>query len=171
MKHLQEKCWGNRVLTTATALLCLAACADQGAHMLVDGKPASGYVRLRQGQVGYMGGTLQKAGEVGFHRPTYLNGGRLNVGTGVLDYQGSGYVFGVGGLGAEGIDVGDIDAKGEVYGLKRLQDFSGTYVRAAQLTVGGLWLKNANDVTIHLVSKQSAILILAGDTVVIKLNH
>ena len=139
--------------------------------MLVDGKPVAGRVRLRQRQVGYMGGTLQKAGEVGFHRPTCLNGGTLNVGTGVLDYQGSGYAFGVRGLGAEGIDVGDIDAKGEVYGLKRLQDFSGTYVRAAQLTVGGLWLKNANGVTIHLVSKQSAILILAGDAVLIRLNH
>jgi hypothetical protein len=55
--------------------------------------------------------------------------------------------------------------------LGRLQDFSGTYVRAAQLTVGGLWLKNANRVTVHLVSKQGAILILAGDAVVIKLNY
>jgi hypothetical protein len=161
----------SRVLIAATALLCFAGCANQGAPLLVEGKPVSAYVRLRQGQVGYMGGTLQKEGEVGFHRPEYLDEGRLNVGTGALDYQGSEYAFGVRGLGAEGIDVADIEAKGEVYGLERLQDFSGTYVRAPQLTVGGLWLKNANGVTIHLVSEQSAILILAGDAVVIKLNQ
>jgi hypothetical protein len=162
---------GSRVLIAATALLCFAGCANQGAPLLVEGKPVSGQVRLTQGQVGYMGGTLQKEGEVGFHRPEYLDGGRLNVGTGALDYQGSEYAFGVRGLGAEDIDVADIEAKGEVYGLERLQDFSGTYVRAPQLTVGGLWLKNANGVTIHLVSMQSAILILAGDAVVFKLNH
>jgi hypothetical protein len=74
-------------------------------------------------------------------------------------------------LGAEGIEVTNIEAVGEIYGLGRLQDFPGTYVRAPQLTVGGLWLKNANGVTIHLVSKQSAILIVAGDAVVFKLNH
>jgi hypothetical protein len=153
-------------LIAASALLCLAGCANQGAQL--PGKPLSGYIRLSQEQVGYMGGTLQKEGEVGFHRPTYIAGGRLNVGTGVLDYQGSEYAFGVRGLGAEGIDVGKIEAKGEVYGLERLQDFSGTYVRAPQLTVGGLWLKNANGVTMHLVSEQSAILILACDAVVIK---
>jgi hypothetical protein len=118
-----------------------------------------------------VGGTLQKEGEVGFHRPTYIAGGRLNAGTGVLNYQGSEYAFGVRGLGAEGIDVANIEAKGEVYGLERLQDFLGTYVQAPQLTVGGLWLKNANGVTMHLVSKQSAILILAGDAVVIKMNR
>jgi hypothetical protein len=162
---------GSRVLIAATALLCFSGCANQGAPLLVEGKPVSGQVRLTQEQVGYMGGTLQKQDEVGFHRPTYLDGGRLNVGTGVFDYQGSGYAFGVRGLGCEGIDVGDIKAKGEVYGLERLQDFSGTYVRASQLTIGGLWLKNAKGVTIHLVSKQSAILIVAGDAVVFKLNH
>lgn len=162
---------GSRVLIAATALLSFAGCANQGAPLLVEGKPVSGQVRLRQGQVGYMGGTLQKEGEVGFHRPTYLAGGRLNVGTGVLDYQGSGYAFGVRGLGAEGIDVADIEAKGEVYGLERLQDFSGTYVRAPQITAGGLWLKNANGVTMHLVSKVGAILIVGGDAVVIKLNQ
>jgi hypothetical protein len=52
-----------------------------------------------------------------------------------------------------------------------LQDFPGTYVRAPQITVGGLWLKNANGVTMHLVSKQGAILILASDAVVIKMNR
>jgi hypothetical protein len=154
-------------------LLCLAGCANQGAPLLVEGKPVSGQVRLTQEQVGYMGGGKVQGSEgfIGFHRPEYLAGGRLNVGTGVLDYQGSGYAFGVRGLGAEGIEVANIEAMGEVYGLERLQDFPGTYVLAPQITAGGLWLKNANGVTMHLVSKVGAILILAGDAVVIKLNQ
>ena len=124
---------GSRVLIAATALLGFAGCANQGAPLLVQGKPVSGQVRLTQEQVGYMGsGNDRRADTVGFHRPEYLAGGRLNVGTSVLDYQGSGYAFGVRGLGAEGIEVANIEAMGEVYGLERLQDFPGTYVQAHQ---------------------------------------
>lgn len=163
---------GSRVLIAATSLLCLAGCANQGAPLLVEGKPVSGQVRLTQEQVGYMGSSNdRRADAVGFLRPEYLDGGRLNVGTGILDYQGSGHAFGVCGLGAEGIEVANIEAMGEVYGLERLQDFPGTYVLAPQITAGGLWLKNANGVTMHLVSKLGAILIVAGDAVVFKLNH
>jgi hypothetical protein len=79
----------------------------------------------------------RKKSEIGFHRPVYIGGGRLNVGTGVLDYQGSGYAFSIRGLGAEGLDVSKVEAKGDVYGLERLQDFSGSYVQAPQITVGG----------------------------------
>jgi hypothetical protein len=39
----------------------------------------------------------RKKSEIGFHRPVYIGGGRLNVGTGVLDYQGSGYAFSIRG--------------------------------------------------------------------------
>ena len=159
-------------LIAATAFLCLAGCANQGAQLLVQGKPVSGYLRLTQEQVGYMGsGKLQGENGVGFHRPEYLEGGRLNVGAGVLDCQDSGYAFGVRGLGAEGIEVSKIEAAGEVYGLECLQDFPGTYVRAPQISAGGLWLNNANGVTVHLVSKEGAILILASDAVVIKVNR
>jgi hypothetical protein len=163
----------NGVLIAAIALPCLAGCTNQGAQLLIQGKPASGYVRLTQEQVGYMGsGKVQGSeGFVGFHRPEYLDGGRLNVGTGLLNYEGSKYAFGVRGLGAEGIEVAKIEAEGEAYGLERLQDFPGTYVRAPQISAGGLWLKNRNGVTMHLVSKQGAVLILAGDAVVIKMNH
>jgi hypothetical protein len=47
----------------------------------------------------------------------YIERGRLNVGGGVLDYQGRRYPFDVHGLGAAGIGVAKIEAKGEVYGL------------------------------------------------------
>ena len=57
----------------------------------------------------------------------YLGSG--SAGNGVLRYQGSTYPFNVGGLGVEGIGISKIEAKGEVYGLKRLGDFPGAYVQ------------------------------------------
>jgi hypothetical protein len=173
-------------LIAAAALLYLAGCANQGAPLSVQGKPLSGYVRLTQAQVGYLdtyigngepialvGGS---AGEGQFHWPEFIEGGRLNVGSGVLDYQGRGYHFDVRGLGAAGIGISKIEAKGEVYGLERLRDFPGAYIQAPQTStekglsyrfiVGnpGLWLKNANGVIIHLqdASQQGAVLGLAG---------
>jgi hypothetical protein len=170
-------------LIAAAALLCLAGCANQGAPLSVQGKPLSGYVRLTQAQVAYLdsyigngepnelvGGT---AGEEQFHWPEFVAGGRLNVGSGVLDYQGRGYPFDVRGLGAGGIGTAKIEAKGEVYGLERLRNFPGAYIQAPQTSTekglshrfipgnAGLWLKNANGVIMHLVA-QHAILGLAG---------
>jgi hypothetical protein len=63
------------------------------------------------------------AGEGQFHWPEFVADGRLNVGSGVLDYQGRGYPFYVRGLGAAGIGISKIEAKGEIYGLERLRDF------------------------------------------------
>jgi hypothetical protein len=168
-------------LIPVAALLCLAGCGNQGTPLSVQGKPLSGYVRLTQAQVAYLdsyigngepnelvGGT---AGEEQFHWPEFVAGGRLNVGSGVLDYQGRGYPFDVRGLGAGGIGTAKIEAKGEVYGLERLRDFPGAYVQAPQTSTesyrfirgnAGLWLKNANGVIMHLVAHK-AILGLAGD--------
>jgi hypothetical protein len=70
-------------LIAATALLGLAGCGNEGAQLVVQGKPVSGYLRLSEEQVGYMGsGKLQGEDGLGFHRPEYLEGGRLNVGAG-----------------------------------------------------------------------------------------
>jgi hypothetical protein len=38
------------------------------------------------------------------------------------------------GLGLAGIGAADIEAKGEVYDVERVRDFSGAYIRAAQYT-------------------------------------
>lgn len=153
------------------ALLPLAGCASH-APLSIQGKPVSGYVRLAQEQVGYMGsGKLQGEDGVGFHRPEYFERGRLNVGSGILDYHGRRYAFGVRGLGIEGIELSKIEASGEVYGLARLQDFSGTYVRAAQNTVGGLWLENQQGTIIRLQAREAVPLFPAGDAVIFKLNR
>ena len=176
--HEQKLALGrrNRVVprlmfpVATVALLSLAGCANH-APLSIEGKPVSGYLRLSQEQVGYMGsGHDRREYAVGFHRPEYLDGGRLNVGTGELDYQGRRYAFGVRGLGAAGIEVAKIEASGQVYGLTRLQGFSGTYVRAAQYTVAGLWLENEKGIIIHLNEREAVPLFPAADTVVFKLN-
>lgn len=59
-------------------------------------------------------------------------------GNGTLTYQGKEYPFSI-----EGIEVGDVGggearAAGDVFGLKKLEDFSGTYQAvSANLTLGG----------------------------------
>ena len=178
------------LLIAVAALLCLAGCANQGAQLGMEGKPLSGYVRLTQRQVAYLesyiadgepGSATGAAKESQFHLPRYAERGRLNVGSGVLDCRGREYRFDVRGLGAAGIGAAKIEAKGEVYGLERLSDFSGDYIQAPQTSTvnartfikpyQGLWLKNAHGVIIHLVEKEGAILGPAGDDIVIKMNE
>jgi len=115
-------------------------------------------------------GKLQGEDGVGFHRPTYLKRGRLNVGAGVLEYQGRRYTFGVRGLGAEGIETANIEASGQVYGLARLRDFSGTFFRAGQSTLTGSWLQNKKGVIIRLAERNAVPLFPVRGSVIIKLK-
>jgi hypothetical protein len=108
----ERETWWRRsaVLALGTAgLLSITGCANQSAVSL-EGKPLSGYVRMTQVQAAYLGSG--------------------NAGGGVLKYKGSTYPFSVGGLGVGGIGVSKIEARGEVYGLQRLDDFAGAYAQA-----------------------------------------
>jgi hypothetical protein len=75
------------------------------------------------------------------------------------------------GLGAAGVGATPIQANGEVYGLERVGDVSGAFVRAAQNNVGGLWLRTKNGVIIHIEAPEAVPLFPAGDAVIIKLNQ
>ena len=152
--------WFRRALFPigVAALLSLAACANQGGSLSLQGKPLSGYVRMTQVQAAYLGSG--------------------NAGSGVLYYQGSRYPFSVGGLDVGGIGISKIEAKGEVYGLKRLSDFPGAYVQGrygfalGNASTGDLWLKNANGVIMRLVAKRQGLMLsLGGDAVVIQMNQ
>jgi hypothetical protein len=179
-----------RFLIAAAALLCIAGCTHQDIPLSLVGKPLSGYVRLTQKQVGYAfsyigngetGMDLGQAGMWMFHVPAYVEKGRLNVGSGVLDYQDQKYPFYVRGLGAGGIGITNIQARGEVYGLERLGDFPGAYVRAPEASTvnprafvqpnRGIFLKNANGVIMRLEEQRGAIMAMAGDTVEIKVSQ
>lgn len=79
----------------------------------------------------------------------------VSWGDGVLTYQGKQYKFSVSGLSVVDVGVSKVTAKGEVFNLKKLEDFSGNYVAAeAGAAVGGgagaMTMKNQNGVVMHL---------------------
>jgi len=82
-----------------------------------------------------------------------------SVGGGKLTFKGKDYEFKIGGLtvGAN-VGVSKADAAGEVYDLKDMKDFPGTYTKLdTGITlgggVGGLRLKNEHGVIMRLVSR------------------
>jgi len=156
----EKETWWRRpaVLALGTAaLLGFAGCANQSSVSL-EGKPLSGYVRMTQVQAAYLGSG--------------------NAGGGVLKYKGGTYAFSVGGLGVGGIGVSKIEARGEVYGLQRLDDFAGAYAQArygfalGTTSAGELWLQNRKGVVMHLKAKREGLMLsLGGDAVVIEMNQ
>ncbi len=78
-------------------------------------------------------------------------------GSGTLTYQGKDYPFSVDGLSVGAVGAASVDASGEVYHLKKLEDFNGTYTAAtASATLGGgaggTAMQNQAGVVIKLVS-------------------
>ena len=52
----------------------------------------------------------------------------VNWGDGVLTTGGKRYTFAIQGLEIRGVDVSEVRVKGQVYHLKKVGDFEGTYV-------------------------------------------
>jgi hypothetical protein len=147
--------WLRRVLPICVAALVvnLAISTTQAAST-----SPSGYVEMTQVQAAYIGSG--------------------NAGKGILRYRGRTYRFTVGGLGVGGIGISKIEAKGEVYGLKRLRDFPGSYVQGryglalGTRSTGDLLLKNSRGVIMRLVAKRQGLMLsLGGDAVVIQMNQ
>ena len=111
-------------------------------------KPLSGTLTVEQYQVAWI-----------------LSG---NLGGGKLDYKGKIYDFTIGGLGVGGFGVSKIEATGEVYGLKRIEDFAGAYgqarygIVAADVSTGELWLQNTKGVVIRLDAKRKGLALSVG---------
>lgn len=101
-----------------------------------------------------------------------------NVGGGTLKFGGKSYEFTIGGLGYGGIGASRVEASGEVYNLKRIEDFEGPYaqgrvgaVAGSQQIEGGMWLINPNGVEMHLRSRREGYaLSLGGDAVYVMLD-
>ena len=89
-------------------------------------------------------------------------------GRGTLTYQGKKHRVKVEGLSVGEVGIVRATARGDVFDLKKLEDFSGNYVAGgAGVTVGGgagaTIMKNQNDVEIRLTSTtQGASLKLAA---------
>jgi len=92
-------------------------------------------------------------------------------GKGTLTYQGKSYPVKIDGLSVGEVGVQRASATGDVFNLKKLPDFNGTYTAgAAGATVGGgagiTAMKNQNGVVIELKSTtQGASLKLAAEGV------
>jgi hypothetical protein len=99
----------------------------------------------------------------------------VSWGAGVLDYQGRSYAFKVTGLSVGAVGLSQASASGEVFNLKKLDDFDGNYVAVgAGLTVAGggavAAMKNQNGVTIQVKSTtQGAKVAIGGSGVSIQI--
>ena len=88
-------------------------------------------------------------------------------GKGSLSYKGKTYPFKVEGLSVGDVGIQRATATGNVFGLKKIEDFDGNYTAAgAGATVGGgagaAVMKNQNGVTIHLVSTSQGLKFTLG---------
>ncbi len=101
-----------------------------------------------------------------------------NIGGGTLTFEGKEYPFSIGGLGYGGIGASKIEARGEVYGLERIEDFSGAYAQGRYGAVvdntqlgGDFWLYNPQGVEMRLKSKREGYaLSLGADAVYIQFH-
>ena len=83
----------------------------------------------------------------------------LTWGDGILNFKGKEYKFKVSGLNLIALGVTSINAKGDVYNLQNLSDFTGKYFgveAGATLIKGsaGLVLKNTKGVVLNLKSEK-----------------
>jgi hypothetical protein len=95
-------------------------------------------------------------------------------GKGTLTFKGRKYAFRVGGLGIGEFGGSKMTAVGEVYGLKRIEDFPGAFAQA-RVGVTAIkgeavqWLKNQNGVVLKLRSTTKGwSLSIGGDGLVIE---
>jgi len=100
----------------------------------------------------------------------------VSWGDGKLRYKGKTHTFSVKGLSVVDVGVSKVSAKGKVFHLNKLEDFSGNYAAAqAGAAVGGgmsvVALKNQNGVVMELTSTQTGVkFTLAGEGIDIKLK-
>lgn len=95
------------------------------------------------------------------------------IGGGRLRFQGEEYRFSVRGLTAGGVGVSALQARGEVFGLRRVEDFAGDYKQVSsqdfaddddRLSV--LFLQNEHAVRLRLRATRSGIVLSIPDGLV-----
>ncbi len=141
------------------AAVLLAACTSsvKVGPEAVAGLAPDGTVEMNEVQVAYIG-----------------SGGG---GSGTLYYRGRSYPFTVAGLGVGGIGASTLDASGEVYKLRNISEFPGSYAQGrygfalGSESGGDLWLQNEAGVIMHLKAKRTGLMLsLGGDAVIISMK-
>jgi hypothetical protein len=101
----------------------------------------------------------------------------VSWGDGKLTYEGKDYPFTVNGLSVVDLGISKVSAKGSVFNLTKVSDFSGNYVAAqAGGTLGGgagaITMKNQNGVVMQLTGTGTGVqLTLAAKGVDVKLKQ
>ena len=125
---------------------------------------------------GSTGAQDNTSGTVTIESKSVALGVGVSWGDGALQYDGKSYKFSLKGLSVLDIGVSKVSARGKVFNLKKVEDFTGTYAAAqAGAAVGGgmsaMTLRNQNGVVLELTSTQTGVkLTLAGEGIEIKLN-
>lgn len=116
------------------------------------------------------------SGKVTLESTSIAAGIGVSWGDGKLTFKGKSYPFSVDGLSLVDWGISKANASGDVYNLTDVGKFAGTYVAAeAGLTLaggmGGMVLRNANGVILHLRSvSQGAQLQLGTSGLIIKMK-
>jgi hypothetical protein len=150
----------SRLALASVCFLWLAGCAGniELGPDAVKGKTPDGFVEMHEVQAAYIGSG--------------------SGGAGSLSYRGVEYPFDVGGVGVGGIGLSTIEATGDVYNLRDLGQFPGTYGQArygfaiGTASGGDLWLQNEAGVILHLKAKRTGLMLsLGGDAVIISMRQ
>ena len=158
--HFHPSRPSGRKLSLLVCLSLLLACA----FCLVPGKAQADELGKPVGRV------AMEFGQGGF--VLSASGGK-----GTLTFKGRKYAFKVGGVGLGGLGVSKVTASGEVYGLKRVEDFPGGFIQAhagyaAVEGKGVLWLENTNGVVMKLRSTSKGLsLNLGAEGLKIEMGH
>jgi hypothetical protein len=159
MMRRKTKSMVTLIALVSAGALYVAGCAGnvELGPDAVKGKPVAGTIEMQEVQAAYIGSG--------------------NAGTGVLVFGGRQYPFDVAGAGVGGIGLSTVEARGEVYNLKELSQFPGTYGQArygfaiGTSSAGDLWLQNEAGVILHLKAKREGLMLsLGGDAVIISLS-
>ena len=116
------------------------------------------------------------SGTVSIESKSVALGVGVSWGDGSLRYKGKTYAFSIKGLSVVDLGISKVSARGKVYHLDKVEDFSGNYAAAqAGAAVGGgmavIALKNQNGVVMELSTTQSGVrLTAAGEGLDIKLK-
>jgi hypothetical protein len=137
----------NTVMLRTAVLGCAVALFATAAHAAEKHAKPDGSIELSEGSV---------AVGIGY-----------SWGHGTLTYKGKKHKFKVDGLSAGDVGAQKVTAKGEVYHLKKLEDFNGTFAAAeAGATVGGgggvSIMKNQNGVEMRVKSTAQGINLTIG---------
>ena len=102
------------------------------------------------------------SGTVSIETKAVAVGVGFSWGEGVLTFEGKEYPFKIKGLSVIDLGISSISAHGEVYHLKKIADFPGTFSAAeAGIAVGGgagaQVMKNQNGVVMQLTSKKAGV--------------